>query len=143
MRRFWRLGFWAMGIVWVSVLIAFAPAHAQTATPVPWNGIEQVASVSQCLLHGTDNVTCVALDGIRVSQGGNPFVDPVAAEIATAVAAVKVTAGVQTFNHRAPDAAGNIAPAPGDYGYGQIAGTPTIPSKAVTTVTSTATTTLQ
>lgn len=55
------------------VLFAALLLDAQAGT-APWNGLEEVQTVSLCALHGTDSVLCVASDGVKFSYQGAPFV---------------------------------------------------------------------
>ena len=54
--------------------IPLASVHAQSTPPQTWTGFEFQTSLSQCTPHGTDNVACMAGDGISLSLNGGAFV---------------------------------------------------------------------
>ena len=104
-------------LVAVTLFLAVA-LWAQTATP-PWTGLETQQLLASCTTHGSDNVVCVATDGVAFSYQGAAFVKVSSPPSTTTVAYV------QTVNGKKPDATGNVA------------------LSATTSTTSTSTTTLQ
>jgi hypothetical protein len=64
------------GLVIGAGLVMLRAQTPPTPTPITasWNGIEEVQTISLCVLHGSDSVLCIGNDGIKYSYQGAPFV---------------------------------------------------------------------
>jgi hypothetical protein len=77
MRKILGIGLLILGLMLAAAVIGgllgyIAPLNAQAASS--WNGVEEVQTVSACVLHGSDSVLCVATDGVKYSYQGAAFV---------------------------------------------------------------------
>lgn len=61
-------------IIIIGLLVVFGFAQTTPTVSSSWNGIEEVQTVSQCALHGSDSVLCIGTDGIEYSYQGTKFV---------------------------------------------------------------------
>ena len=96
-------------VLTVVVLFIAVALLAQTSS-TPWSGNETQQLLANCVTHNTDDVVCVATDGVAFSYHGAAFV-----KVSSPGSA---TAGVSSFNART----GAVAPASGDYSFGLISG---------------------
>lgn len=61
-------------LIVIALLVVFGFAQTTPTASNSWNGIEEVQTVSQCVLHGSDSVLCIGTDGIEYSYQGAKFV---------------------------------------------------------------------